>query len=67
METVPLSGLCGGRLRFIHGILADPQLKGLAIDPLDGEKVLVESCLLIVALATAWAWRYRLSKERNEL
>jgi|SRR4029077_398352 predicted ferric reductase len=52
---------------FIHGILADPQLKGLAIDPLDGEKLLVESCLLIVALATSWAWRYRLSKERNEL
>jgi len=52
---------------FIHGILADPQLKGLAIDPLDGEKVLVESCLLIVALATSWAWRYRLSKEPNEL
>jgi len=52
---------------FIHGVLADPQLKGLTIDPLDGEKVLVESCLLIVALATAWAWRYRLSKERHEL
>jgi methionine sulfoxide reductase heme-binding subunit len=52
---------------FLHGVLADPQLKGLAIDPLDGEKVLVESCLLIVALSTAWAWRYRLNKERKEI
>ncbi len=51
---------------FIHGFLADPQLKGMAIDPLDGEKVLVESCLLIVALATAWSRRYRLGRDRRE-
>src|SRR5438270_6563202 len=35
---------------FIHGILADPELKGTAIDYLDGEKLLVESCLAIVAV-----------------
>jgi predicted ferric reductase len=51
---------------LIHGLLADPQLKGLAIDPLDGEKLLVESCGLIVAIVTTWAWRYRLRKGREE-
>ena len=51
---------------FIHGILADPNLKGHAIDRLDGEKLFVESCLFVVALATVWAWRYRLRKDREE-
>ena len=51
---------------FIHGILTDPQLKGNRIDPLDGEKLFVESCLLIVVLTTVWAWRYRLRKDRQE-
>ena len=51
---------------FIHGILADPALKGNAIDPLDGEKLFVELCLLVVVLTTVWAWRYRLQKDRQE-
>jgi predicted ferric reductase len=51
---------------FIHGILADPELKGHAIDPLDGEKLFVESCLLVVVLTTVWAARYRLRKDRDE-
>ena len=51
---------------FIHGILADPNLKGNAIDPLDGEKLFVESCLLVVLLTTIWAWRHRLRKDREE-
>jgi hypothetical protein len=51
---------------FIHGILADPDLKGNAIDPLDGEKIFIESCLLLVLLTTIWAWRYRLRKDREE-
>ena len=44
---------------FVHAILADPRLEGAAIDPLDGEKVFVESCLLLIVLATAWAWQRR--------
>jgi predicted ferric reductase len=55
-----------GACIFLHGILADPQLKGKAIDPLDGEKLLVESCLAVLALATTWAWRYRVRKARQE-
>jgi predicted ferric reductase len=51
---------------FIHGILADPNLKGNPIDPLDGEKAFVESCFFVVLLTTVWAWRYRLRKDRKE-
>jgi predicted ferric reductase len=56
------AGIC----TFIHGILADPALKGNAIDPLDGEKLFIESCLLVVMTAALWAWRYRLRKDREE-
>jgi hypothetical protein len=59
---VYLAGIC----MFIHGILADPDLKGNAIDPLDGEKISVEACLLVVLLMTVWAWRHRLHKDREE-
>jgi predicted ferric reductase len=59
---VYVAGVC----TFIHGILADPDLKGHAIDPLDGEKLFVELCLLVVVLTTVWAWRYRLRKDREE-
>ena len=50
---------------FIHGLLANPELGSTSIDPLDGEKLLVESCFLIVACLTAWAWQYRVRKGRN--
>jgi DMSO/TMAO reductase YedYZ heme-binding membrane subunit len=59
---VYVAGIC----TFIHGILADPDLKGNPIDPLDGEKLFVELCLLVVMISTVWAWRYRLRKDREE-
>ena len=42
---------------FSHGLLANPQLTNAPIDPLDGEKLLVEFCFLVVTFMTAWAWR----------
>jgi len=59
---VYVAGIC----TFFHGILADPDLKGNPIDPLDGEKLFVELCFLVVALSTVWAWRYRVRKDREE-
>ena len=59
---VYVAGIC----TFIHGILADPDLKGNPIDPLDGEKLFVELCFLVVVLSTVLAWRYRLRKDREE-
>ena len=59
---VYVAGIC----TFIHGILADPDLKGNPVDALDGEKLFVEVCLLVVVLSTVWAWRYRVRKGREE-
>ncbi|HEX5435602.1 MAG TPA: ferric reductase-like transmembrane domain-containing protein [Gemmatimonadaceae bacterium] len=39
-------------LFFIHGIWSDPTIQGKAIDPLDGEKVAVEACAVLVIAAT---------------
>lgn len=66
LETFPLLSVCGRICGFIHGILVDPKLKGNPINPFDGEKLFVESCLLIVVLTATWAWRSRFNKDRHE-
>jgi sulfoxide reductase heme-binding subunit YedZ len=50
-------------LVFLHGILEDPNLKNLPPDLLDGEKVLVEGCCVVVIAATLWRVRYALRKK----
>jgi methionine sulfoxide reductase heme-binding subunit len=47
---------------FIHGILIDPNLKGLPPDPFDGEKVLIEGCALLIVIATIWRIRTQSTK-----
>ncbi len=49
---------------YVHGLLVDPNLKGLPPDLIDGEKVLVEGCLLLVVGASVWRWRYGSEKVR---
>ena len=49
---------------YTHGILIDPNLKGLAPDLIDAEKVLVEACLLLVVAGSVWRWRYGSEKQR---
>jgi predicted ferric reductase len=39
---------------FLHGMLADPNLKNQPVDWIDAEKVYVEGCALAIAAATAW-------------
>lgn len=46
-------------LYAIHSILTDPALRDRSIDYLDGEKVYVELCVLIVVLAIAARWKWR--------
>ena len=48
-------------LVLIHGILTDPKLKDSPLDPLDGEKVYVELCALLVLVAVALRirWHFR--------
>ena len=48
-------------LFFTHGIFTDPELKGRPTDFLDGEKLAVEGCLLVVLLAVGWRVRYALN------
>ena len=49
-------------LVFVHGILIDPELKNNPPDLLDGEKVLVEICALLIVIATIWRIRYQPKK-----
>jgi len=46
-------------LLFVHGVMIDPDLKEKPPDYLDGEKVLVEVCALLIVLATVWRIRYQ--------
>lgn len=49
---------------YVHGTLIDPNLKDLPTDFLDGEKVLVEGCFLLVVAASIWRWKYGTEKQR---
>lgn len=44
---------------FVHGIIADPLLKGRPIDWIDAEKVYVELCALAFVAAIVWRVRHR--------
>lgn len=45
-------------LFVVHGIVMDPELKDRPVDWLDGEKLLVELCALILVAATIIRWRH---------
>jgi predicted ferric reductase len=49
-------------LLYFHGIFTDPNLKDAPIDFLDGEKVYVELCFLIVLAAAALRLRWQLKQ-----
>jgi sulfoxide reductase heme-binding subunit YedZ len=53
-------------MMFIHGTLIDQNLKNETPDFLDGEKVLVEGCFLVVVSASVWRWRYGKEKQRYQ-
>ena len=50
---------------FWHGISTDPSLKRSAIDWLDGEKMFIEFCLVLIVAASIMRWRYGLNKARQ--
>jgi DMSO/TMAO reductase YedYZ heme-binding membrane subunit len=49
---------------FAHGVIADPLVKGRAVDFFDGEKVYVELCACAVALAIGWRITHRRAVRR---
>ncbi len=51
-------------LFFVHGVWSDPTLKDAPIDYLDGEKVGIEICFLIVVVASALRLRHGLQQRR---
>ena len=51
-------------LFFVHGVWSDPTLKDAPIDYLDGEKVGIEICFLIVVVASALRLRHALQQHR---
>jgi predicted ferric reductase len=42
---------------YLHGTLADPLLQNRPVDFIDAEKMYVEGCAVLVAVATAWRVR----------
>jgi predicted ferric reductase len=42
---------------YSHAILTNPDLKDAPLDPLDGEKIYIEGCALLVITAIAWRVR----------
>ncbi len=51
---------------YVHGALIDQNLKNQAADLLDGEKVLVEGCFVLVVAASIWRWRRGTEKQRYQ-
>jgi DMSO/TMAO reductase YedYZ heme-binding membrane subunit len=49
---------------FVHGIIADPQLKGGPVDWIDAEKVYVELCAVALLGAIVWRFRHRRATRR---
>lgn len=52
---------------FLHGIVVDPNLKELPPDLLDGEKILIEVCLLLVLAGTVLRIRHSLTKRPSRV
>jgi len=49
---------------FVHGVIADPEVKGRPIDFIDAEKVYVEVCAALVVAAAVWRIQHRRASRR---
>lgn len=52
----------GALALFWHSIFTDPTLKHMPLDPFDGEKVFIEGCCLLIAVAGILRWGYAMRK-----
>jgi predicted ferric reductase len=59
-KTLHFTAYGTAALFYVHGILTDPTLKDAPIDFLDGEKVYVELCMLLVIVAVGSRIRWQL-------
>ena len=51
---------------FWHGLSTDPSLRRSAIDWLDGEKVFIETCMVLIIVTSALRWGYWLNKSGGD-
>ncbi len=63
-KTIHFSAYAAGALFLTHGLLTDAQLLHRPIDYLDGEKVLVEVCMLLVLAGGLLRIRYAVRRAR---
>ena len=61
-KTLHFTAYGTAALFYVHGILTDPNLKDAPIDFLDGEKVYVELCMLLVIVAIGFRVRWQLGQ-----
>lgn len=64
-KTIHFSAYAAGALFLIHGLFTDAKLLHRPIDYLDGEKVLVEICMLLVVAGSLLRLRYGLRRARR--
>jgi DMSO/TMAO reductase YedYZ heme-binding membrane subunit len=58
-KPIHFTTYAAGFVLFVHGIIADPQVKNRPVDFLDAEKVYVEACAALVIAATVWRVQHR--------
>ena len=58
-KTIHYTTYAAAGVFFVHGVIADPQLKGRPVDWVDAEKVYVEACALAVIGAIVWRVTHR--------
>lgn len=58
-KTIHYTTYAAAAVFFVHGVIADPEVKGRPIDFIDGEKVYVELCALAVVAAIVWRVKHR--------
>ena len=58
-KTIHYTTYAAAAVFFVHGVIADPLLKGGPVDFFDAEKVYVEGCAVAVVAVIAWRIRHR--------
>jgi DMSO/TMAO reductase YedYZ heme-binding membrane subunit len=63
-KTVHYTTYAAAAVFFVHGVIADPLLKGRPVDFIDAEKVYVEACGLGVLVMVVWRVKHRRTVRR---
>jgi len=65
-KTIHYTTYLAAAVFFVHGVIADPEVKGRPIDVIDAEKVYVELCALLFIAAIVWRFRHRRATRRTQ-